>query len=379
MCAARTSLHPPQPLWKEVPLDQLSLEQSKELSLEALLLHFLRGGRLVLSDATRIAESVLPKLRAEQNVLRLNGKFIIVGDMHGQFFDFAKILKLNGLPPATRYLFLGNCIGGGGFNCETFLFLLAAKMRYPDNIFILRGPHESCYTSSAFGFEEECTLKYSKKIYTLLLRVFESLPLAAVLNQIYFCVHGGLSPDIEYIETIVTFNRFQEVPQEGPICDLLWADPHWDVDNPLVPVERSPSDEYYTPGTQYHDLDPDFSPNKKRGRSYIFNFASIKYFMSRNKILCIIRSHEVEDSGYKLYRSLPSTNYPCMISVFSAPNYGGSFENMGAVLSIGEELTIKKFFSSPCPFSLPKTNCFLWSGSFVEKNVKDIFEKIIGT
>eukprot|EP00796_Vickermania_ingenoplastis_P005124 gene5124-3678_t len=347
-----------QPLWTELPREQLT-DSCGSVKVESLLLHLLRGGKLCPADALQIAELAAAKLRSEQNVLRVQGTVTVVGDLHGQFYDLAKIVKLNGMPPGITYLFLGNYIGGGGFNCETLLLLLAAKIR------------------SAFDFELECNLKYTKQLCLVFLKVFESLPLAAVLNQTYFCVHGGLSPDIEYIESIGSFPRFREVPSQGPMCDLLWADPHWDADNPAS-VERSPSDEYYTPGTHYHDMNPDFSPNKKRGRSYVFNFASIKYFMAKNKILCIIRSHEVEDSGYKLYRVLPSTNYPCMISVFSAPNYCGSFENMGAVVTIGQEITIKKFYRSPCPYVLPKGNTFLWSAPFVVTNVVDFFEELLG-
>lgn len=364
--------------------ENIQLSFRKELTegnsgecLEALLLHFSKGGRLNLADAVHLSEVCRAKLRAEDNLLRLSGTITVVGDIHGQFYDLVKIIKLNGTPPSTKYLFLGNVIGGGGFNCETLLFLLAAKAKFPDHVFLLRGPNESLSVSSAFNLESECSLKYSKQLYGLILQVFETLPLAAVVKDSFFCVHGGLSPDIEYIESICSLHRFRDVPVKGAMCDLLWADPHWDAENP-VSVERSPSDEYYTPETNYYNMKPDFSPNMKRGRSYVFNFASIKYFLTKNKILCIVRSHEVEDNGYKLYRALPSTNYPCMISVFSAPNYCDSFANMGAVVTIGNEVKIQKFFCSPYPFFLTNSNTFLWSASFIVRSVVDIFDKLLG-
>ena len=40
-----------------------------------------------------------------------------------------------------------------------------------------------------------------------------------------FCLHGGLSPSIETLDNIRNFDRVQEVPHEGPMCDLLWSDP----------------------------------------------------------------------------------------------------------------------------------------------------------
>lgn len=373
MCAARSTTSPPQPLWKVIPHDQL-YERSQGVNLEALLLHFLRGGRLAEADALQIVHKSLELFCEEENVLRLSGVFTVVGDLHGQFYDLAKIIKLCGFFPTSRYLFLGNCIGGGGFSCETILFLLAAKVTYPTKIFLLRGPNESLSTSMACGFHNECITGYSAVLFESLMRVFASLPLAAVLNKCFFCVHGGLSPKIKYIENINSFSRFSEISSKSALCDLMWADPKWDVDNPVALHSSTPS-ERYKPGAVYYDTESSFEPNKKRGKSYIFNFASIVYFMSNNKLLCIIRSHEVEDNGYKLYRCLPETNYPCMISVFSAPNHCGFCGNLGAVLTVGEQITIKKFYCSPCPYSLPGVNCFMWSMPFVVENIIDLFSR----
>lgn len=372
MSGSQLSVSPP--LWEEISRNELRNKDGK-IKLEVLLLHFLKGGRMSIDDGVQVVDAAIAKLRAEKNVIHLQGEYTVVGDLHGQFYDLAKIFKLHGLPPSRRYLFLGNYIGGGGFNCEMMMFLLAIKARYPDYIFMLRGPNESCSTSAAFFFEEECFLKYNERVFHLLVSAFYSLPLAAVVNKVYFCVHGGLSPDIEYIESIDSVFRFGEIPSEGGMCDLLWADPLWDADNV---VAAQTSDEYFTPTTQFYDNQPDFVPNQKRGRSYVFNFACIKFFMQKNNFRCIIRSHEVEDNGYKLYRVLPSTDYPCMISIFSAPNYCGSFENMGAVATLGENVSIVKFFRSPCPYDLPKTNVWMWSIPFVIENTLNIFEKILG-
>lgn len=34
-----------------------------------------------------------------------------------------------------------------------------------------------------------------------------------------------MSPSIDTLENIRTLDRRQEVPHEGPMCDLLWSDP----------------------------------------------------------------------------------------------------------------------------------------------------------
>jgi hypothetical protein len=55
--------------------------------------------------------------------------------------------------------------------------------------------------------------------------LFDYLPLTAVVENKIFCLHGGLSPSIDTLDHIRTIDRVQEVPHEGPMCDLLWSDP----------------------------------------------------------------------------------------------------------------------------------------------------------
>lgn len=375
MCAARNSLSPPQLLWKTIPKEQLFKPDGK-IHLEALLLHFSRGGRLSLADAHIIVDHAVTIISESSNVPRLGGAFSVVGDLHGQFYDLAKIVRHCGFFSSRKYLFLGNCIGGGRFNCETILTLLAAKTAFPGNVTILRGPNESRKACRTFKFEEECKLKYDKPLYLKLLEVFKALPLAAVLNQSIFCVHGGLSPDIEIIDDISSLNRVREIPSRGALCDLLWADPDYDVDNPR-PDDCHGVDETYIPSTEYCNSPPRFVPNLKRGKSVVFSFGSVTSFMSTNKIFCIIRSHEVLELGYKLYRPYPPTNSPCIISVFSAPNYCGKCGNLGAVINIDSEITIMKFFCSPSPFFLQGENVLMRSASFVVENIVSLFSSIV--
>ncbi|EPY26719.1 serine/threonine protein phosphatase 2b catalytic subunit A2 [Strigomonas culicis] len=340
-----------------------------------ILLHFLAQGRLETEDAAAICQGAARVLSEEENVLKIKGDITIVGDLHGQFYDLAKIITMTGDMKDNKYLFLGNYIGGGGFSNECILFLLAAKLAYPDNVFLLRGNHESRFMADLFGFENECMQKYSKSMYNIFLSTFNRLPLAATIAGKYFCVHGGLSPDISRIEDIQLINRFREAPSKGGMCDLLWSDPYWDVDNPSNGLTSQ--SEYYTPGNGTFDLEPSFVENEQRGCSYIFNFACVKHFANVNKILCIIRSHEVQDDGYKLYRAHPNNNYPALLSVFSAPNYCDTFENKGAIVRItNDTLELKQFFCSPHPLVLPQMNAFSWSLPFMADNINAFFTQI---
>jgi serine/threonine-protein phosphatase 2A catalytic subunit len=109
---------------------------------------------------------------------------------------------------------------------ETVTLLIALKVRYKDRITILRGNHESRQITQVYGFYDECCRKYgNSNVWKCLTELFDYLPLTAVVENQFFCLHGGLSPSIETLDNIRALKRFQEVPHEGPMCDLLWSDP----------------------------------------------------------------------------------------------------------------------------------------------------------
>lgn len=109
---------------------------------------------------------------------------------------------------------------------ETVTLLIALKVRYKDRITILRGNHESRQITQVYGFYDECCRKYgNSNVWKCLTELFDFLPLTAVVENQFFCLHGGLSPSIETLDNIRALKRFQEVPHEGPMCDLLWSDP----------------------------------------------------------------------------------------------------------------------------------------------------------
>lgn len=140
----------------------------------------------------------------------------ICGDIHGQFFDLMELFKIGGDCPETNYLFLGDFVDRGFNSVETFLLLLALKVRYPDRIALIRGNHESRQITQVYGFYDECMRKYgSANVWRYCTEIFDYLSLAALVDDKVFCVHGGLSPDITQMDEIRAIDRKQEVPHEG--------------------------------------------------------------------------------------------------------------------------------------------------------------------
>ncbi|KAK7333599.1 hypothetical protein VNO80_30374 [Phaseolus coccineus] len=230
-----------------------------------------------------------------------NGKhFTVCGDVHGQFYDLLNIFELNGLPSEENpYLFNGDFVDRGSFSLEVILTLFAFKCLSPSAIYLARGNHESKSMNKIYGFEGEVRSKLNDTFVELFAEVFCLLPLAHVINEKVFIVHGGLfSVDGVKLSNIRSINRFCEPPEEGLMCEILWSDPQ-----PLP--GRGPS---------------------KRGVGLSFGPDVTKEFLQENNLDLIVRSHEVKDEGYEVEHDGK------LITVFSAPNYCDQMGNKGAFI-----------------------------------------------
>ena len=117
-----------------------------------------------------------------------------------------ELFKNGGDIKTTNYLFLGDFVDRGYNSVETFLFLICLKVRYPQRVALLRGNHESRQITQVYGFYDECLRKYgSSNVWKYCTEVFDTLTLAAVINNKVFCVHGGLSPTITTITDVKNF------------------------------------------------------------------------------------------------------------------------------------------------------------------------------
>lgn len=323
--------------------------------------HFYREGRIREEHALHIIEKATEILHAEPNLLHVDAPVTVCGDIHGQYYDLMKLFEIGGNPATTRYLFLGDYVDRGYFSIECVLYLWSLKIWYPDTIFLLRGNHECRHLTDYFTFKLECKRKYSDRVYEACMNSFCALPLAAVMNKQFFCIHGGLSPELNTLDDIRSLDRFREPPTSGLMCDILWSDPVEDFGQ-----EKGSES---------------FVHNHVRGCSYFFTYQAACTFLERNRLLSIIRAHEAQDAGYRMYRKTRTTGFPSVMTLFSAPNYLDVYNNKAAILKYESNvLNIRQFNCTPHPYWLPNfMDAFTWSLPFVGEKITDMLVAVLNT
>ena len=227
----------------------------------------------------------------------------IVGDIHGQYTDLIRMFEMCGFPPNSNYLFLGDYVDRGKQSLETILLLLCYKLKFPENFFLLRGNHECANVTRVYGFYDECKRRCNIKVWKAFVDTFNTLPIAAIVAQKIFCVHGGLSPSLSHMDDIRQIARPTDVPDYGLLNDLLWSDPA--------------------------DMENDWESNE-RGVSYCFGKKVIMEFLARHDFDLVCRAHMVVEDGYEFFTDR------VLVTVFSAPN-----------VSATEALTIRFLLTLP--------------------------------
>ncbi|GJN19344.1 hypothetical protein PR202_gb06611 [Eleusine coracana subsp. coracana] len=320
------------------------------------------------AEVKALCEQAKSILMEEWNVQPVRCPVTVCGDIHGQFYDLIELFRIGGDTPDTNYLFMGDYVGThtflpflsrgsmyaapltrrprscsppmpdfktdlwglvreefgpladlsgyGYYSVETVSLLVALKVRYRDRITILRGNHESRQITQVYGFYDECLRKYGNaNVWKYFTDLFDYLPLTALIENQVFCLHGGLSPSLDTLDNIRSLDRIQEVPHEGPMCDLLWSDPDdrcgWGI-----------------------------SP---RGAGYTFGQDIAQQFNHTNGLSLISRAHQLVMEGFNWCQDKN------VVTVFSAPNYCYRCGNMAAILEIGENMDQNFLQFDPAP------------------------------
>lgn len=242
---------------------------------------------------------------AQPVLLELEAPIKICGDVHGQYYDLLRLFEYGGFPPESNYLFLGDYVDRGKQSLETICLLLAYKIKYPENFFLLRGNHECASINRIYGFYDECKRRYNIRLWKAFTECFNCMPVAALVDDKILCMHGGLSPELHTLEQIRRVMRPTDVPDSGLLCDLLWSDPDENIN-----------------GWDEND----------RGVSFVFGSDVVEKFLEKHDLDLVCRAHQVVEDGYQFFGQRR------LVTIFSAPNYCNEFDNAGAMMSVDETL-----------------------------------------
>ncbi|KAG6433133.1 hypothetical protein SASPL_104741 [Salvia splendens] len=276
---------------------------------------------------------------SEPSVLQLKAPVKIFGDLHGQFGDLMRLFDEYGSPSTAGdisyidYLFLGDYVDRGQHSLETITLLLALKVEYQHQVYLIRGNHEAADINALFGFRIECIERMGERdgiwAWHRINRLFNWLPLAALIEKKIVCMHGGIGRSINHIEQIENIQR--PIPMEAGsivLMDLLWSDP---TENDSVEGLR---------------------PNARGPGLVTFGPDRVMEFCNNNDLQLIVRAHECVMDGFERFAQ------GHLITLFSATNYCGTANNAGAILVLGRDLVVVPKLIHPLPpaISSPETS-----------------------
>uniref|UniRef100_A0A7N0UZU4 Serine/threonine-protein phosphatase n=1 Tax=Kalanchoe fedtschenkoi TaxID=63787 RepID=A0A7N0UZU4_KALFE len=283
-----------------------------------------------IADLCDSAEKIFA---SEPSVLQINAPVKIFGDLHGQFGDLMRLFDEYGSPSTAGdiayidYLFLGDYVDRGQHSLETITLLLALKVEHPYNVHLIRGNHEAADINALFGFRIECIERMGERdgiwAWHRFNRLFNWLPLAALIEKKIICMHGGIGRSINHVEQIESLQRPISM-EAGSIVlmDLLWSDP---TENDGVEGLR---------------------PNARGPGLVTFGPDRVMEFCNNNDLQLIVRAHECVMDGFERFAQ------GHLITLFSATNYCGTANNAGAILVLGRDLVVVPKLIHPIPPAL---------------------------
>jgi len=313
--------------WIEKPMDgELRLDIEVDVIME------------LISRAMKIVEE-------QPMVVRVEAPVKIFGDIHGQYQDLMRFFDLYSAPiegpggdiEGLDYIFLGDYVDRGTHSIETMCLLMALKIKYPNQMHLLRGNHEDRWINSAFGFQTECITRLNEDpdnpiVFNHFNDLFDRLPLAAVVNDTVLCLHGGIGSSISSISDIEKIKRPLEVIHEvlnidhQLVVDILWSDP---TDS---------------------DMDVGIQPNSTRDPTGVGNIVKfgpdrVCEFLKNNNLSLILRAHECVMDGFERFAGGQ------LMTIFSATDYCGKHKNAGAIIFLTNKFEIKPYLIYPqdCP------------------------------
>ena len=300
---------------------------------------------LDIETVMNLIDQCMKIVQEQPMVLKVEAPVKVFGDIHGQYQDLMRFFDLFSAPiqgpggdiDGLDYIFLGDYVDRGTHSLETICLLMALKIKYPNQIHLLRGNHEDRWINSVFGFETELCDRLrddidNPVIFTKFNDFFDFLPLAAIINDEVLCLHGGIGSSINSLSDIEKIQRPLEVIHEVTnadqqlVVDILWSDP---TDS---------------------DIETGIQPNSTRDPTGVGNIVKfgpdrVEEFLKGNNLTLILRAHECVMDGFERFAG------GSLITVFSATDYCGKHKNAGAILILGKDFKInpKLIYPQECP------------------------------
>lgn len=307
-----------------------------------------QGQLLPKKDAYLLVLDVIRQLKSEQTLGRIQvnpgQKLTVLGDIHGQYFDFMNMLSMTGMPSVnTPFLFNGDFVDRGSWSVEVITMIFAMKMQNPNAIFMNRGNHEMLEANMIYGFAGEVGSKYDLDLFNLYSESFRNLPLLHLVNNQVLVVHAGIpgprprvwlpgqTHDPEdavpvnlqacTLAEIASVDRYTELTPNSykdAVDDAPRKEEKWETDTRMI-IDFLWSDPRGGSG---------YGPSYRKSRGvFMFGPDVSDQFVRENNLKLVIRSHEVKADGYL-------QDHPSLMSVFSAPNYLDTGGNKGAFLQL---------------------------------------------
>ena len=300
---------------------------------------------LDIETVMALIDQCMKIVQEQPMVLKVEAPVKVFGDIHGQYQDLMRFFDLFSAPiqgpggdiDGLDYIFLGDYVDRGTHSLETICLLMALKIKFPNQIHLLRGNHEDRWINSVFGFQTELCERLKDDgdnpvIFTKFNDFFDFLPLAAIINDEVLCLHGGIGSSINTLSDIEKISRPLEVIHEVTnsdqqlVVDILWSDP---TDS---------------------DIETGIQPNSTRDPTGVGNIVKfgpdrVEEFLKTNNLTLILRAHECVMDGFERFAG------GSLITVFSATDYCGKHKNAGAILILGKDFKInpKLIYPQECP------------------------------
>ncbi|UCC20802.1 MAG: metallophosphoesterase [Promethearchaeota archaeon] len=268
-----------------------------------LINHPQKISKLKWENISKIIEKSKAILKEENLLLKLKVKgnydeVYVIGDIHGNLKSLMDLIALTKKTNPKFVIFLGDIVDRGPMQFECLLIVLTLKILFPLKYFILRGNHETLEMNQYYGFFQDFISRFNDQSkFNEILKVYNLLPIGAVVNESILCLHGGIPQDFDILKKLESykckdFNSIVDSIAQG-VFQIMWNDPKQGL--------QGFSDSFRGSGIKFFGND-------------VF-----EDFLTHNNLKYLIRAHECFPEGFRWFFNKK------LLSLFSSANYRGSY------------------------------------------------------